>query len=377
MKSRTGYVYQNEKTGTLFARVTITDSSGKRKNVQRKVESITEGNQWLKKLVVELDDSGASFIDAERITFNYLCDYYSSHYLKTAQYINGRKVDGLRSVAAVKGYLKVFRECFGKRKLKSITYDDLRSFRLKRLNTSTHQSGQRSITTVNRELAYLRRVLNIAERNGWIKKNPFKLGDALIHASDEKKRERILTREEEKKLLDECVYPRAHLRPIIIAALDTGCRLGELLKMRWKDIDFENQIIILQAFNTKTMRERQVSLTARLKDELEKLWKTSNRDSDELVFGISSVIRQSFNKACKNAELNGLRFHDLRHTHATRLDDLGFSLAKIGMQLGHTQLQTTLRYVNRDKSGIKQVASALDSFNAELPTQQVETEMVN
>jgi integrase len=75
-----------------------------------------------------------------------------------------------------------------------------------------------------------------------------------------------------------------------------------------------------------------------------------------------------------------LRFHDLRHTHATRLDDLGFSMAKIAGQLGHTQLQTTLRYVNRDKSGIKQVAAALDSFNAEQQTQPSVTEaseMVN
>jgi integrase len=376
MKSRTGYVYQNKKTGTWFARVTITDENGKRKNVQRKVENVTEGNQWLKKFVAKLNDNGSKAIDAETITFNYLCDFYSSHYVKTAQYVNGRKIDGLRSATAVKGYLKIFREHFGKRKLKSISYEDLRSFRLNRLNTSTHQSKQRSITTVNRELAYLRRILNIAERNSWIQKNPFKLGDSLIHVSDEKKRERILTREEEKKLLAECVWLRAHLRPIIIAALDTGCRLGELLKMRWKDIDFETEIITIQAFNTKTMRERQISLTIRFKDELEKLWKASNKDSDELVFGISSVIRQAFNKACEKAGLKGLRFHDLRHSHATRLDDLGFSLAKIGGQLGHTQLQTTLRYVNRDKSSIKQVTNALDVFNNESTVEEA-IELVN
>lgn len=49
--------------------------------------------------------------------------------------------------------------------------------------------------------------------------------------------------------------------------------------------------------------------------------------------------------------------------HASRLDDLGFSLAKIGNQLGHTVLQTTLRYVNRDKTAIQQVANALNDFN--------------
>jgi len=91
------------------------------------------------------------------------------------------------------------------------------------------QSGQRSIATVNREPAYLRCLLNIAERNGWINRNPFKCGDALIHVADERKREHILTREEESRMLAACTGPRAHLRPIMIAALDTGCRLGELL----------------------------------------------------------------------------------------------------------------------------------------------------
>lgn len=376
MKSRTGYVYKNEKTGIWFARVTYTDKNGKRKNIQRKVENKTKGDELLKKLIHKIDNDGASSIELEKLTFLDLADHYTKHYLKEAQYVNGRKVSGLRSVNSVRGYVKILKDYFGKQKLRTITYEDLLTFRNARLNTSTHQSEQRSITTVNREMAYLRRLLNIAERNGWINKNPFKCGDALIHVADEKKRERILTREEEQKLLDACISPRAYLRPIIIAALDTGCRLGELLKLRWRDIDFDAGLIIIQAFNTKTMRERKVSITIRLKNELEILWISSNKNKDDLVFGFSVSVRHSFNRACTEAQLEGLRFHDLRHTHATRLDDLGFSLAKIGGQLGHTQLQTTLRYVNRDKSSILQVANALDTFNNEVTMQQP-TEMIN
>jgi integrase len=214
-------------------------------------------------------------------------------------------------------------------------------------------------------MAYLRRMLNIAERNGWIPKNPFKMGDVLIHASDEIKRERILTRDEEERLLAACVGRRAHLRPIIIAALDTGCRVGELLKLRWCDISTDAGLITIQAFNTKTMRQRQVSITTRLAVELEQLWRKSHKDSDALIFGIERSIRHAFNGACKDAGLEKLRMHDLRHTHATRLDDLGFTLAKIGGQLGHTVVQTTLRYVNRDKTAVKQVAAALDAFYAQ------------
>jgi integrase len=376
MKSRTGYVFKNEKSGKWFARVTYTERSGKRKNIQRTVENKSKGDELLKELIHKLDKEGASSIGNEKLSFNDLADHYTKHYLKEAQYVNGRKVSGLRSVVSVRGYVKILRDYFGKQKLRTITYEDLLTFRNGRLNTSTHQSKQRSITTVNREMAYLRRLLNIAERNGWVNKNPFKRGDALIHVVDETKRERILTREEETILLNCCTGFRAHLRPIIIAALDLGCRLGELLKMRWKDIDFDAGLITIQAFNTKTMRQREVSLTIRLKNELEKLLNKSQKNSDELVFGISCVIRQSFNNACAEAGLEGLRFHDLRHSHATRLDDLGFSLAKIGMQLGHTQLQTTLRYVNRDKSSIKQVANALDAFNNERVIEET-AEMVN
>jgi integrase len=112
------------------------------------------------------------------------------------------------------------------------------------------------------------------------------------------------------------------------------------------------------------MRERQVGITGRLYAELERLRAASNGDLDARVFGIKSNVRKSFAAVCKAAEIeDGLRRHDLRHSHGSRLDALGFSLAKIGAQLGHTQLQTTLRYVNRDKAGVRQVAAALDTFN--------------
>lgn len=216
MKSRTGYVYQDKKTKSWYARVCYTQANGKRTSIKRRVDSKSLGNEVIKRFIEMFESGGRKAFDAEKITFNDLCDYYAEHYAISAQYVDGRKVAGLRSVAAVRGYIKVFREYFGCRKLKSITYDDLRTFRAKRLKTSTHQSEQRSLTTVNREMSYLRRLLNIAERNSWIARNPFKLGDALIHTSDERRRERVLTREEEVRLLAACTGKRAHLRPLVL-----------------------------------------------------------------------------------------------------------------------------------------------------------------
>ncbi len=376
MKSRTGYVFQNEKTNKWFARVTYTDRNGKRRNIQRQVENKSKGNELLKELIHSIENDGASSIEAEKLTFNFLADHYTKHYLTEAKYVNGRKVSGLRSARTVRGYMKTLRDYFGKQKLRTLTYEDLLTFRNKRLNTATHQSEQRSIATVNREMAYLRRLLNIAERNGWINRNPFKCGDALINVADERKRERILSRDEELRLLSACVGRCHHLRPLIIAGLDTGCRLGELLKLRFRDIDFESNLITIQAFNTKTMRERQVSMTIRLKQELEGLF-AANPNLDALVFGIKHHIRTGLKRVCENAKVDGVTFYTLRHTAATRLVSLSIPLAEVGKVLGHTTPNTTYRYyLNPNVETVRRVAAALDSFNAESEVQEA-TEMVN
>lgn len=362
MKSNKGYVYFDDKRNNWYARITFTDNSGKRRDIKKKVANKTEGNNLLQTIIETYNNSGLKGFEAEKITVADLISYYEEIYCKPPHYVNGKKVSGLRSFVAVRGYLKVFREHFGDLKLKSLTYDNLYNFRLTRLSTSTHQSGQRSIATVNRELSYLRRLLNIAERNEWIKKNPFRLGDPLIQQSDEVKRDRILTAEESQRLIDACFDRRSHLKPIIIFAFDTGCRLGEILKLQWKDVNLDSGLITIQAFNTKTMKERNVAITQRLQTELENLLSSFPYSENDLVFSVSEV-RASFKTACKVAGLSDLRFHDLRHCHASMLDSLGFSIASIGKQLGHSSdSRVTLRYINRNKESVRQVANSLDDF---------------
>ena len=123
------------------------------------------------------------------------------------------------------------------------------------------------------------RMFNIAERERWIISNPFKRGDSLISVADERKRERILSYEEESRLLAACNAPkRKHLKAIILCALDTGCRLGEILQLHWSDIDFAQNIITVRSENTKTIREREVPITSRLQSELENLWREVEDD---------------------------------------------------------------------------------------------------
>ncbi|MBS1794106.1 MAG: tyrosine-type recombinase/integrase [Acidobacteria bacterium] len=376
VKQRTGQIFQN-KNGDWTARVGYKNNNGKRTAVQRIAKTKTDARKILKHLLKTLEDGGRKALDAEKITVNSLCDYYLKNYANPPYYVNDRKVAGLRSHVQIKGYINVFREFFGAVRLQSLTYDDLREFRIQRLLTPTHQSSQRTIASVNRELSYLRRILNIAERNGWIAKNPFKGGDVLIHSADEVKRERILTLEETQRLIDACTDRRAHLKPLIIAALDTGCRLGELLKLQWQEVDLTFGVIIIKAFNTKTMRKREVGITTRLHTELESLWNSFPQSKEDLVFGVSEV-RKSFKSACSKAGLSDLRFHDLRYCHASKLNELGFSVPEIASQLGHTQIQTTLRYINRHKNSVRKVTLALDSIYQDMmPTIEIISELIN
>lgn len=386
-RARVGSVQKRGKL--LYAVITYKDEQGVWRKKFQRADNKTDARNKCKQMMDELDTHGEEFFDAAKMTFNDLCDHYDDNYLKEAEYVNGRKVAGLRSLATPKGFLETLRAHFKSKFLRKITYGDLRAYRSARLKTPTYRetdedgnpTGQRSITSVNRELALLRRMLNVAQREGWILKNPFHAGESLISVADEVKRERILTLDEERQLLEACGERtitvkrggkeftvqdrrREHLKAIIIAALDTGMRKGELLRLRWKDVDTDNREIIIRAMNTKTMRERTVPMTTRLYSELRRMREERQPAPDELVFGFDDVKR-SFDGARNDAGLSDLRFHDLRHTHATRLVGAGIPVPDVARGLGHQQLSTTYRYVNSTRESARRRAEVLDAINGQ------------
>ena len=164
MKERKGYVFNEN--GKWFARVTFTDATGKRRNVKRTAKTKSEAKELLKKVTRQIDDEGITVIDVWRKSFNDLADYYEMHYVKPARFIDNQKVEGLRDIRRVKGFLIHFREYFGKKKLSEITYGDIYSYRSERLKVLTPAKRTRTVATMNRELAYLRRIFNIALRQG-------------------------------------------------------------------------------------------------------------------------------------------------------------------------------------------------------------------
>ena len=360
-KSKSGSIYN--RNGDLYARVTFTDRSGKRKQKWRKANNRTHAKELIKEMLRDLDDHGPEVFDTEKMTFGELAEHYEKTYLIPPQYVDGRKIAGRRDWRRFRQILEVLTNHFGKSRIRSIAYSDIDLFRTARLNTKTKRGTQRAIATINRELALLRRVLNVAMRNGWIVRNPFNSGESLIHPGDEKPRERILTIEEEERLLAACSGPRAHIRPIIIAALDTGMRIGEILKLVWDDVDFDNRLITVRAFNTKTMRMRYLATTPRLLSALIDVYEKSSKCPTDLVFGIKDTVKTAFNSARTLAGLPDVRIHDLRHTAATRLVQGHIPLSEVGRVLGHTQANTTFRYVNANVETARRAADVLASFS--------------
>ena len=229
-------------------------------------------------------------------------------------------------------------------------------------------------------MSTLRAILNEAMINDWIIVNPFskvKAGE-LISIADERERETILMPADEQKLLEACSgEARRHLKALVIAALDTGARQGELFGLRWADVNFDEGVITnITSYKAKTVQHREVPLTGRLKTALQELKakerfqrfrvrrKTGIKPDDDLVFGISSDVQRSWEGAREDAGLQHLRFHDLRHTAATRLARK-MPLALVGQVLGRTDPKTTRRYVNSTRQTINHAATILEEWQEE------------
>lgn len=298
-----------------------------------------------------------------------------------AEYVQERKVSGLRAPERAEIALKLFRLHFGNMNLKSLTYGDIYAYRHMRLKTITQYGTPRTIAAMNRELGVLRRILNVGVQQAWLSRNPFNAGTSLISAADENKRERVLTREEEFRLLAaiDAEPKRKHLRGILLLALDCALRRGEILKLRWSDVDLDQRTITVLSMNCKTARSRVMAMTNRVRDELTGLWLNSRQQKSETVFGISATVRTSFSKACRDANVKGFHFHDCRHTAITRMIRIGIPPVEVMRVSGHTTLSCLFRYANLDSDSVFRAAAALDAYHAQASDANAPTasELVN
>lgn len=210
---------------------------------------------------------------------------------------------------------------------------------------------------VNRELALFKHMLTKAVDWGYLKQNPAKSVKLLKEPPG---RLRYLEPEEIGRLLEACDDPQVpYLRPVVTIALHTGMRLGEILGLRWGDLDLRQRLISIT--KTKNHERKTLPINDVLYEEIAKL--PRHMTSPYLFFHPDGTrilrIDRSFHSALKRAGIEDFRFHDLRHTFASHLAMRGVSLPTIGTLLGHKDPKMTKRYAHLSPATLKDAVTTL------------------
>ena len=197
-------------------------------------------------------------------------------------------------------------------------------------------------SSINRYLEILSKMFNLAIDNGDLSENPLKKVDNL---KEDNHIIRFLKDDEETRLYASIDIIAPYLRPIVTTALQTGMRRGEIFNMKWGNIDFATRNIYL--LDTKSGKSREIPISDKLYSVLQSIPRVS-----EYVFVNPSTnkpyvdIKRAFNQVKKQARIENFRFHDLRHTFATRMVMAGVDLFTLMEILGHTNVTTTMRYAH-------------------------------
>jgi integrase len=245
-----------------------------------------------------------------------------------------------RSDELTVGRLKAF---FGDRPLDSFSPDLVEAYLVHRRENTQGRNGVIKGASLNRDVACLKTICRRAVLNRLIDRNPVE----GVKKFKEEYRSRTLEPEEYLRLLEHCGL---HLRNIIQFAYVTGMRRGEILGLRWDQVDFKNKLILLQATDTKTQEKREVPLD----DELVELLKRVPR-----VIGCPNVftfrgkpikdVKSAFYLAMGKAGISNFRFHDLRHCAITNLRKAGVSDSVIMSISGHKTAAVFRKYDRVDR----------------------------
>lgn len=211
-----------------------------------------------------------------------------------------------------------------------------------------------SPATVNRNLACLKCLFNRAIEWGKTQNNPVR---KIKLFRENNRRLRYLELDEIDNLLNNS---SSYLKPIIILALNTGMRKGEILELKWPDLDFKQNLIYL--LNTKSGEKREIPMNEQVRTALIKVRK---HPQSPFVFckedGTSyGDIKKSFYTAMKKSGIMNFRFHDLRHTFASHLVMSGVDLNTVRELMGHKTIEMTLRYAHLSPDCKRRAVKVLD-----------------
>ena len=229
------------------------------------------------------------------------------------------------------------------------------------LNEKIAGGKKRGPATVARYMTTMSYLMNLALREWeWIEINPF---TRVKKPKEPRGRVRFLYNDERERLLDACkASTNKDLYPIVVLAISTGMRQGEILNLKWKDIDLQrSQLVVHESKNNERRAVPIVGLAHQTLLERSKL----RRIDTPYVFPDTEPkrpvrIRKAWDAVLLKAEIKNFRFHDLRHTTASYLAMNGATLAEIAEVLGHKNLQMVKRYAHLSEAHTSSVVEKMN-----------------
>jgi len=341
------------------------------------VMTLDGARQQARKLLGEIAEHGAPLatVEARKPKALTLGDYIRDHY---APWAKANQKAGQATVDAIGA---VFGDLYD-RELAALS-----PFEIERIKAARLKAGIKP-STVNRDLSRIRGALSRAVDWSLIETHPMRTVKATKGADDS--RVRYLSKPEEKALRKALEAREAqakdkrrsynkwlaergreplpafkgysdHLAPMTLLALNTGMRRGELLGLRWEDVDLPGKTLKVTAGNAKSRKARHIPLN---REALEVL-RTTRKDGEAgLVFPSPKGkrmgnINSSWEALLEAAGIEGFRFHDLRHTFASRLVMAGVDLNTVRELLGHSDIRMTLRYAHLAPDKLAQAVALL------------------
>jgi integrase len=270
----------------------------------------------------------------------------------------------------------------GERPLEKITEDELEAFHIAR------RSDGRASSTLNHEVQVIKAAFRWAAKKGYTPGSPISEG-SMLRRKKVAQRRRRLRPGEESQLLEAAgrVTRGASLRLqwLIIAALETGARVGELLALQWTDVNLEKRTLFIRATETgakKTGRARLLPMSARLAavfdmaqtDPAGRRYPPTAYVFGQLGERVRSV-KKAWTTACEEANLSDLHFHDLRHEAGSRWLEAGWPIHFVKEMLGHSNISQTDTYLNASAMGLQDAMRRFDDLRctrvAQIPAKEL------